>query len=290
MTDENDVYAKLAEKYRQVGNEHFLKILKVLVTPEEGEILLELSVPTTCSELAQKLNVDEQSLAQKMDNLAHRGMLFRGKEQYVAWGDSHQLNVRALFSSDENIPPELLQLRREDLRYEGAPFAEINGLIKMYENSGVPLTRVIPARKAIAANPDIRPEQVLWYEDMVEMIKRADVIGVVDCDCRRIYGRCDKPQWVCLNFGKNIIDYETGRGGRMKVISVEEAIAASDMAEEAGLVHETPANNASMPGIICNCCNDCCSVIEPGLLSQPLDEFIARILQGSGAHVDPNQG
>ena len=78
MPNENDVYDKLLEKYRQVGNAHFLEILKVLMTPEEGEILLELSVPTTSAELAQRLNQSEKILAQKMDNLARRGMLFRG--------------------------------------------------------------------------------------------------------------------------------------------------------------------------------------------------------------------
>ena len=109
----------------------------------------------------------------------------------------------------------------------------------------------------------------------VELLKRADMIGVVDCDCRRIYQSCDKPLWTCLNFGKSIIEYEVGRGGRMKVLNVEEAIATSDMAEEAGLVHTTPVNSSSMPGIICNCCNDCCATLEPGIESGKLDQIIA---------------
>jgi hypothetical protein len=45
-----------------------------------------------------------------------------------------------------------------------------------------------------------------------------------------------------------------GRSGRMKVISYEEALAISDSAEKAGLVHSTPGNNTSLAGVICHCC------------------------------------
>jgi Pyruvate/2-oxoacid:ferredoxin oxidoreductase delta subunit len=161
------------------------------------------------------------------------------------------------------------------MRYADSPYAEINIWFKMFERAGKPLIRVIPARKAIAASPGIRPEQVLWYEDIAEMMKRADKIGVIDCDCRRIYHRCDKPLLTCLHFGRNIIDYEVGRGGRMKAITLEEAIEISDGAEEAGLVHNTPGNNATLSGVICNCCNDCCSTFEPALQSGRLNEVVA---------------
>lgn len=275
MATPGEVYDKLADKYKHVGHQHFRDILELLMTPEEGEIVLELSVPMTPAELAKKLEMDEKILAEKMDNLARRGLLFRGKEQYLAWRDSHQLNVRVLFSADENIPPGLLELRKQDLRYSGQPFAEIDAWLKMYEARGIHLLRVIPARLAIQANPNIRPEQVLWYEDAAEIIKRTEMIGVVDCDCRRIYHRCDKPLMTCLHFGRNIIEYETGRGGRMKILSVEEAIETSDMAEKAGLVHTTPVNNTSVPGVLCNCCNDCCSTIEPGLHSGKIHEIMS---------------
>jgi electron transport complex protein RnfB len=272
---QNDVYDKLAEKYRLVGDAHFLELLQMLMTPEEGVYLLELSKPKTPAELAQKLNLDEKTVAAKLDNLTRRGLLFRGKTQYLAWMDAHQLKVRVMFSAEEYTPPGLLEHRRRDERYVTSPYAEIHGWFKMYEMTGKPLIRVIPARKAIAANPNIKPEQVLWYENIVEMMKRADKIGVVDCDCRRIYGRCDKPLLTCLNFGKNMIDYELERGGRMKAITLEEAIEISDGAEDAGLVHNTPGNNASLTGIICNCCNDCCSTFEPALQSGRINDIIA---------------
>jgi ferredoxin len=269
------VYDQLAEKYRLAGDTHFMKILRVLLTPDEGKYLLELFTPKTPAEVAIKLNLDEKTAAQKMDNLARRGLLFRGHTQYLAWMDAHQLKARVMFSADKYTNPKYLKLRKDDMRYAESPYAEINMWFKMFERTGKQLIRVIPARKAIAANPDIRPEQVLWYEDIVEMMQRADKIGVVDCDCRRIYHRCKKPLRNCLHFGKNIVEYEAGRGGRMKIISLEEAIAASDEAEEAGLVHNTPGNNASLSGVICNCCNDCCSTFEPALHAGRINEVVA---------------
>jgi Na+-translocating ferredoxin:NAD+ oxidoreductase subunit B len=271
----DQVYDRLAEKYKQVGFQHFRDILQLIMTPEEGAIVLELSEPMSPADLAKKMNVDEDSLTKKMDQMARRGLLFRGKEQYLAWRDAHQLNARVMFSADENIPSGLLELRRQDLRYSGQPYAEIDGWIKMFETRGIPLLRVIPSRLAINASPKIRPEQVLWYEDVVEMMRRAEKIGLVDCDCRRIYHRCSKPLMTCLHFSKNIIEYEIGRGGRMKAISVEEAIETCYMSERAGLVHNTPGNNASLAGVICNCCNDCCSNLEPGLHDGKMREIMS---------------
>jgi Pyruvate/2-oxoacid:ferredoxin oxidoreductase delta subunit len=276
MIDPVIVYDRLVEKYKQPGFQHFRDILQAIMTPEEGEIVLALSEPMSPAELANKMHLDEKTLAKKMESLARRGVLFRGKEQYVAWGNAHQLNARVMFSSDENIPPNFLELRRQDQRYSGQPYAEIDGLLKISVARGKQFLRVLPARQAILSSPRIHPEQVLWYEDVAEMMKRSDIIGMVDCDCRRIYHRCDKPLDTCLHFGKNIIEYEIGRGGRMKVITVEEAIALLDAAEKGGLVHNTLENCAStLPGVLCSCCNDCCSTLEPALHDGKIHEIMS---------------
>jgi Na+-translocating ferredoxin:NAD+ oxidoreductase RNF subunit RnfB len=96
---------------------------------------------------------------------------------------------------------------------------------------------------------------------MAQIIERNNGAGVVDCPCRRINRNCERPLWVCLHFGWNIIEYEVGRGGRMKALNVKDAIAASDLAETSGLIHLTPVNAATIPGVVCNCCNDCCGVL-----------------------------
>ena len=47
----------------------------------------------------------------------------------------------------------------------------------------------------------------------------------------------------------------------MMVYTYDEAIAKIDEAEMAGLIHEGPGNAAVMPGVVCNCASDCCSML-----------------------------
>ena len=208
-----------------------------------------------------------------MDNLVRRGLLFRDKGQYAAWMGAHFLKLRVMFAAEEYTHPGMIEHRRRDERFIDSPFAEINDWLRMYEKTRRPLIRIIPARKAIAANPSLKPEQVLWYEDIARMMDRANQIGVVQCDCRRIYSRCGKPDLNCINFG-NMVDFEIERGSRMKKISRQEAVDIFDEAEEAGLVHNTPGNFAGLGGIICNCCNDCCSTFEPAIQAGKLYEVL----------------
>ena len=42
---------------------------------------------------------------------------------------------------------------------------------------------------------------------------------------------------------------------------MEQALEKSDEAERAGLIHEGPGNAAIMPGILCSCAADCCSML-----------------------------
>ena len=81
---EKDVYSELAEKLGAPTSERFLKILDTMFTPEEARICLELIEPATCPELAEKLNIDEKSLSEKLDHLVYIGALTRGKTQYAS--------------------------------------------------------------------------------------------------------------------------------------------------------------------------------------------------------------
>lgn len=47
-----------------------------------------------------------------------------------------------------------------------------------------------------------------------------------------------------------------------KELTLEEALALNDLTEEKGLIH-IPLNIIHAEGTICNCCEDCCMVINP---------------------------
>jgi NAD-dependent dihydropyrimidine dehydrogenase PreA subunit len=274
MAEYHEVYQKLAEKYAHKGSENFLAQLKILMTPEEGKLLLELSSKMAPAELAKKLNLDAASLAETLDSMARRGLVYREKGQYLAWPDAHQFGVRVSHSKDKYIPPELAELRKAG-RKAGGGMGESSQHLKRFEATGVAVHRVIPSRLAILANPDIKPDQILWYEDPAQLIERNGGYGVVDCPCRRNQQKCDRPLWVCVHFRKNIVEYEVGRDGRMRAQDVKEAIATNDMAEKAGLVHITPYNSAIMPGVICNCCSCCCGVLTGAIASGKIFQIIS---------------
>jgi hypothetical protein len=65
MQHNSEVYDRLEQKYHLVGDRHSREILETLMTPDEGEIILELSAPMTPAELAGRMNRDKHSLNTK---------------------------------------------------------------------------------------------------------------------------------------------------------------------------------------------------------------------------------
>jgi hypothetical protein len=44
-----------------VGDSYFLELVEAMMTPDEGQILLELSMPLAPADLAKKMGLDERS-------------------------------------------------------------------------------------------------------------------------------------------------------------------------------------------------------------------------------------
>ena len=100
----------------------------------------------------------------------------------------------------------------------------------------------MPAHKALIASPNIRFEQVLWYEDLEQVLRRSERISFMMCGCRGLWRKCDNPVETCLQ-----VEYKTP-GGRInrdpphyikppKDVSYEEALAVIHDCEDLGLVH-----------------------------------------------------
>jgi Pyruvate/2-oxoacid:ferredoxin oxidoreductase delta subunit len=102
---------------------------------------------------------------------------------------------------------------------------------------------------------------ILPYAEIDEIVNRATVIAVVNCNCRvmsRIKGRepCQHPLDVCIKYdelAEYVIDVGIGRR-----VSKDEAKAVNKRAEEAGCVHFS--DNVVDGGVkhTCNCCPCCC--------------------------------
>lgn len=272
MVPQNDPYQTIAEMWTFPESKSFRKALEALLTPEDAALLLEARTPVTVPELAARLKVDEKWLAEKMDVLAKRGLIFRGPTQYHFRRGNH-FGFAGMPASEEYAPSEEYRYWRK-IWAEENPNREVNGWMDWYKKTGNPIHRVYPSRLAILSNPDIKKEQLLWHEDMEQIFQRAEVIISGPCGCRAGGGmggkktegeikntRCNHPIWNCFQFRKETLEFNRKRGSEMKVYSVEEALAVSDDAEKAGLIHEGPGNAAVMPGVICSCASDCCGML-----------------------------
>src|SRR5512136_2727138 len=125
-----EVFDKLAAQYQLAGDTHFMEFLTMVMLPAEGEYLLECAKPKTPAEVARNLKIDEQAAVKKMDNLVHRGLLFRNNGQYAAWMGAHFLKLRVMFAAEEYTHPGMIEHRQRDERFISSPFAEIHGWLR----------------------------------------------------------------------------------------------------------------------------------------------------------------
>ncbi len=271
MAVKQDAYQVIAEMWTFPESKSFRKMLEAIITPEEAELLVEIANPITVPELAKKIGMDEQRLSAKLDNLFKRGLLARGQTQYQFRRGMH-FYFAGVPAGEAYAPPEEYRKWRKIWEDEN-PNREVKDWVARYNQTGKPIHRVYPSRLAILANPKITKDQLLWYEDVEQVFRRAEIIIAGPCGCRMggtgmMSGktgeksvRCDHPVWNCFQFSKETLEVSRKRGNEMRVYTVEKALEKSDEAEMAGLVHQGPANAAIMPGILCNCASDCCSIL-----------------------------
>jgi len=287
MTLPNDAYQKIAEMWTFPESQSFRKMMEALLTREDAELLLECTTPVTVPELVARLKVDEKIMAEKMDVFAKRGLIFRGKMQSHFRRGLHY-GFAGMPAGPEYAPSEEYYRWRKIWQDEN-PNREVKQWLDRYAATKHQVHRVYPSRLAILANPKIKKEQLLWHEDIEQVFERAEIIAAGPCGCRTAGGmgarptpgvgqydksaKCDHPMWNCFQFRKDMAEFNIKRGGHLKIYSIKEALEKSDEAERAGLIHEGPTNSASMPGVICSCAADCCSMLIPSLASGRMHEL-----------------
>jgi NAD-dependent dihydropyrimidine dehydrogenase PreA subunit len=225
-----------------------LRILQRLFTHEEAEFALYLRmVPEKAEVISRRAGIPHQEGARRLEAMAGKGLVFRiepkGRPtlymaaQYIVGIWEYQvntLNPGLVYDVNEYMPTFF----RFDLWKRAPQF------------------RTIPVGRSIHANLE-----VLFYENVEELIKHQKKYLVAPCICRResgMLGRpCTKPVETCLAFGATADYYE--RNGLGRAISRQETLGLIKAAEEAGLVLQP--NNTRDIGILCCCCGCCCQVL-----------------------------
>lgn len=264
MATENSVFADLAARMGAPGSKRFAAILAAMATAEEAQILLGAPAPLTAEELAQNLKTDIASLRPKLDDMETRQVIRRRGASYVAPGSIVEFHHGAIGWLQEDLKAKVYPLWGDFFFAEWRDII-VDGFIRRKESGAPGAHRVVPAHKALQFSPKIKSEQVLWYEDMEQILGRAKRLSFMMCGCRGLWRKCDSPVDVCLKVQYHPDPSNAAGPAHFikppKDVSFAEALATIDACEDHGLVH-IPLNT-SQADLFCNCCADCCMVINP---------------------------
>ncbi|MFQ5807829.1 MAG: 4Fe-4S binding protein [Phycisphaerae bacterium] len=237
----------------------FVKILKLLFTPEEAELARRIpSQPTGLDELSRRLSVPQDELDAKLTEMAQRGVLAdfeHGGQRYFM------------------LPPvvigffEFTFMRTRD----EMPMAELARLFEQYMSEDDRFTRsVFQGQTQLGrslvheeALPDGDHTEILDWERASQIVRSASALGVSLCTCRHKashLGRpCDAPQRNCLTL--NYAAEAMIRTGIAQAITSDDALRILEESKEAGLA-QTGDNVQRKVTYICNCCGCCCEMIQ----------------------------
>ncbi len=225
-----------------------IKILKYLFTEKEAALFLALSPALeTPDAISERIHEPLQEMAEKLDEMAEKGLLFRLKKGDVVKYGAIPF-VHGLFEF------QVKSLKPDFAKMMGDYFEEAfdQAMIK----NAAHFLRVIPVNKSIDLT-----HHVANYEDAVQILKSKDRIVIADCICRKrtevIDQGCGKQLEACFMFGSMGQYYLDKHMGRK--ISFDEAVAVLKKCGEDGLVTQ-PATSQNPAGM-CNCCGDCCGVL-----------------------------
>lgn len=284
-----DIYQRLAQHldnlpggYPSTESGVELRILKRLFTPEDAELALHLTLlPEESRVIARRAGITREEAEQRLAEMADKGLIFSlypedGPPQYQA----AQFLVGIWEFQVNNLDSEFIK----DINEYGPTLFDLDVWKK------APQMRTIPVNESIKVQ-----REVMSYEQAEELVRAHDKIALAPCICRqeqRLIGEgCDKPEEMCLGFGK-MADYYIRRG-LARAIDQQEALDTLKQANELGLVLQP--SNSKEAAFICCCCGCCCGVLRsikchPRPASIVLTPFVASMnpdtCTGCGTCVD----
>ncbi len=255
MTD--SIYKKLAQLLDTLPNGFpatesgvEMKLLRKIFDPDEAELFCDLRLKyETPEEVAQRTGRPLTNLAEKLESMWHRGLLFG-----IDFGTVKVFRIMPwVFGIYE------FQLKRMDREF--AELCEEYGPVfgKQFFGNKPHLMQVVPIEKEIRNHQETLP-----YERVSAIIENGLSFGVNECICKKeqhiLENGCQKPLEVCLAIAPipGVFDHHPLI---KKSITKEEAYEVLRKSEEAGLVHLT-SNVESGHYYICNCCGCCCGVLR----------------------------
>ena len=238
---------------------HFMKILKILFSPEDAAIARQ--VPTRfipVERLAKKLGMETARLDDWITAMALRGLVIdigRGRRRLVSLAPV----VIGFF--------EYTFMRTDDK----LPLKELATLFDAYMHGDDRFARSVFTERTQIGRSLVREEalpegdhtEILDWERATWLIESATAASVSICACRHkashLGKACDRLQENCiaLNMGAQILV----KNGFARPVSTAEAMKVLERSKEQGLA-QTGDNVQTGAAYICNCCGCCCEMMK----------------------------
>jgi NAD-dependent dihydropyrimidine dehydrogenase PreA subunit len=253
-----DVYKRLRNHYHQhpmgfpeTESEMELRILERLFSEEEADMALYLTPrPETAKALAKRLGKDPEELGSLLERMAEKGQILTLGEK----GNRSYLLVPYIPGFWE------FQVNRLDKEFAEECEAYYAFQAKDMFSSATPPVRVVTVEKHVPVTLKVYP-----FEVASQIIKEAKKVALADCICRKqskLLGKsCQSPhEGVCIMLSY-VAEYFIERG-LGKEVSVDDALKAIEMGEQAGLVRTAWLNVQKGPTALCQCCSCCCHALR----------------------------
>jgi NAD-dependent dihydropyrimidine dehydrogenase PreA subunit len=287
MTTNNDYYQQLAEKIGAAGYPRYIRIMENQLTPIDAAICVGLADGVPPAHIAKKLNMEENILAAKIQELVNKRFVLQNK-------DSFRIPRDPRFFPRGPDTPRTRELWLDFFHSGDYPRIHVEAMKERTKITGKPRHKVIPARQALLASPGLNPKYILWYEDLEQIFRRAakrfqgglkedGTLGKREesgCGCRRLWSKCEYSGgctgwvWQPGEWGTDgTVRAPSNPRPARREITVAEALAAIDEMENTGMVHISP--NTGQITSTCNCCPCCCEVLHAGNLTGQIHEILA---------------
>lgn len=239
-----EIAKRLTDQHKWPESELLVELYKMAATPDQVRVMIEL--PTPAEEIAQKLGMDKKFVEDTIEDQYRKGIIVPTRRGWQ--------NMRQIYQYKNATMPVNM--------YDGEPWRKEyvdlfhkfyheyytpNSYEDMLKQKGVQRFRVLPHWKAFE---DI--EGVTEFDDAREILKKAELICVLPCACKRHEPdkACQSPEVNCINMN-NTARYNIDKGPG-KELTLEEALKVHEEAMDWGMVM-TPLNQREVGTLICNC-------------------------------------
>lgn len=259
--DKREIFDKLADHLGQgelagiPKTQALFEMFELLFTQEEAEVALQMPLARrgeiSVDDLARKMGRPPEAVRQVVENMARESTvqaIKRGEDQTL-YCSLFPLVPGIMESTFANGIDNDKKKRLAELWKEFFP-----GHWEELSRTNYPLIRFVPINQRLDAD-----SQVLPFEEVSNIVKKAKTLTVIQCHCRTVEQKCNhlmEADIVLNDWAEYLIQY---RGARRW--TTEEVIQRLKECEEDGLVHLT-GNTQEGSIVICNCCPCCCGALS----------------------------